>query len=98
MPADLVKVGRPAHEPELHGIAYLVRGLPRDFIVYTNTWLAERSGAIYELDAVVVAPIAQLGFVLTAILSVWLLGERLTASRLAALGLAVGAVASLAGA
>ena len=49
-------------------------------------------------DAVVVAPIAQLGFVLTAILSVWLLGERLTASRLAALGLAVGAVASLAGA
>ena len=27
-----------------------------DYTVYGNAWLVERSGGIYELDAVVVAP------------------------------------------
>jgi hypothetical protein len=30
--------------------------LPESYVVYGNPWLVERSGALYEVDAVVVAP------------------------------------------
>ncbi len=56
MPAKFVKVGEPAHDSERQALRYLVDGLPDDYTVYGNPWIVERSGAIYELDAVVFGP------------------------------------------
>jgi serine/threonine protein kinase len=54
--ANFVPIGEPAHDPERQAIRFLVEGLPDSYTVYGNPWLVERSGGIYELDAVVVAP------------------------------------------
>ncbi len=54
--AKFVPIGEPAHDPERQAIRFLVEGLPDTYTVYGNPWLVERSGVIYELDAVVVAP------------------------------------------
>lgn len=56
MTAKAHVVGKSAHAAEKQAQAFLIRVLPEDYTVYLNSWLAERSGAIYELDAVVVAP------------------------------------------
>ncbi|MBI2570489.1 MAG: NERD domain-containing protein, partial [Candidatus Schekmanbacteria bacterium] len=56
MPAQFVPIGDPAHDAERQGLRFLVEGLPAGYTVYGNAWLVERSGVIYELDAVVVAP------------------------------------------
>ena len=56
MPANFIPIGEPAHDPERQALRFLVEGLPADYTVYGNAWLVERSGVIYELDAVVVAP------------------------------------------
>ncbi|MBI4699810.1 MAG: protein kinase [Deltaproteobacteria bacterium] len=56
MPAKHIPIGEPAHDAERQGIRFLVDGLDERFTVYSNAWLAERSGVIHELDAVVVSP------------------------------------------
>lgn len=56
MPAKFIPIGQPAHDAERQAIRFLVEGLPADHTVYGNPWLVERTGVIYELDAVVVAP------------------------------------------
>jgi serine/threonine protein kinase len=56
MPANFIPVGESAHDAERQALRYLVEGLSSDYTVYGNTWLVERTGVIYELDAVVVAP------------------------------------------
>ena len=56
MPAKFIPIGEPAHDPERQALRFLVEGLPAEYTVYGNAWLVERSGVIYELDAVVVAP------------------------------------------
>ncbi|MDQ3363900.1 MAG: protein kinase [Myxococcota bacterium] len=54
--AKFVPIGDPAHDAERQAIRFLVEGLPETYTIYGNPWLVERSGGIYELDAVVVAP------------------------------------------
>lgn len=54
--AHFIPIGEPAHDAERQALRFLVDGLPRTYTVYGNPWLVERSGVIYELDAVVVAP------------------------------------------
>lgn len=54
--AHFIPIGEPAHDAERQALRFLVEGLPSNFTVYGNPWLVERSGVIYELDAVVVAP------------------------------------------
>lgn len=56
MAAKFIPIGEPAHDSERQAIRYLVEGLPADYTVYGNAWLVERTGVVYELDAVVVAP------------------------------------------
>jgi serine/threonine protein kinase/predicted XRE-type DNA-binding protein len=56
MPAVHYPVGQYAHESERNAIRYLVDNLPSHYTVWSNPWLTERNGAIYELDAVVAAP------------------------------------------
>jgi serine/threonine protein kinase len=56
MPAKFIPIGKPAHDAERQALRFLVEGLPAEYTVYGNAWLVERSGVIYELDAVVVAP------------------------------------------
>lgn len=56
MPANFIPIGEPAHDSERQALRFLVEGLPAEYTVYGNAWLVERSGVIYELDAVVVAP------------------------------------------
>lgn len=56
MTAQYQTVGKPAHQQEIDALRFLIRGLPDGYMVYANSWLAERDGALYELDAVVVAP------------------------------------------
>lgn len=56
MPAKFIPLGEPAHDAERQALRFLVEGLPSTFTVYGNAWLVERSGVVYELDAVVVAP------------------------------------------
>jgi len=56
MPAKFIPLGEPAHESERQALRYLVDGLPADYTVYGNAWVVQRSGGVYELDAVVVAP------------------------------------------
>ena len=55
MPANFIPIGEPAHDAERQALRFLVEGLPAEYTVYGNAWLVERSGVIYELDAVVVA-------------------------------------------
>jgi serine/threonine protein kinase len=55
MPAKFIPIGEPAHDAERQALRFLVEGLPSDYTVYGNPWLVERSGVVYELDAVVVA-------------------------------------------
>lgn len=56
MTARYQAVGKPAHRQEIDALKFLIRGLPESHMLYANSWLAERDGALYELDAVVVAP------------------------------------------
>jgi serine/threonine protein kinase len=56
MAAHFIPIGEAAHDAERQALRFLVEGLPPDYTVYGNPWLVERSGVIYELDAVVVAP------------------------------------------
>lgn len=56
MAAKFVQIGEPAHDAERQALRFLVDGLPATYTVYGNAWLVERSGVVYELDAVVVAP------------------------------------------
>lgn len=56
MAAKFIQIGEPAHDAERQALRFLVEGLPEAFTVYGNAWLVERSGVVYELDAVVVAP------------------------------------------
>lgn len=56
MSAKFIKVGEPAHDAERQAIKFLVDGLDERCTIYGNPWIVERSGGIYELDAVVVAP------------------------------------------
>jgi serine/threonine protein kinase len=58
MAAKFIPIGEPAHDAERQALRFLVEGLPPTFTVYGNPWLVERTGVIYELDAVVVAPTA----------------------------------------
>lgn len=55
MPARVRNIGKPAHDAERQGLRYLIDGLDENFAVYTNPWIVDRSGAVYEVDAVVVA-------------------------------------------
>ncbi len=54
--ARFISIGEPAQDAERQALKHLVDGLPDDYTVYGNAWLVERGGAIYEIDAVVVAP------------------------------------------
>jgi serine/threonine protein kinase len=54
--AKLVNVGEPAHDAERQAFRLLEENLPDSYTVYTNAWVVEAGGAIYEVDAVVVAP------------------------------------------
>ena len=56
MVAKFIQIGEPAHDAERQALRFLVEGLPESFTVYGNAWLVERSGVVYELDAVVVGP------------------------------------------
>jgi serine/threonine protein kinase len=56
MAAKFIPIGEPAHDSERQALRYLVEGLPAEYTVYGNAWLVERTGVVYELDAVVVAP------------------------------------------
>ncbi len=56
MPARFIPIGEPSHDPERQALRFLVEGLPDDYTVYGNPWLVDRNGAVFELDAVVVAP------------------------------------------
>lgn len=56
MSAKFIQLGEPAHDAERQALRFLVEGLPDSFTVYGNAWLVERTGVVYELDAVVVAP------------------------------------------
>jgi len=56
MTAKFIQIGDASHDAERQALRFLVEGLPENFTVYGNTWLVERSGVIYALDAVVVAP------------------------------------------
>lgn len=56
MPAKFIQIGEPAHDAERQALRFLVEGLPDNHTVYGNAWLVERSGVVYELDAVAVAP------------------------------------------
>jgi serine/threonine protein kinase len=56
MAAKFIQIGEPAHDAERQALRFLVEGLSESFTVYGNTWLVERTGVIYELDAVVVSP------------------------------------------
>lgn len=56
MPAHFIPIGEPAHDAERQGLRFLVDGLPQNYTVFGNPWIVERSGVVYELDAVVVAP------------------------------------------
>lgn len=56
MAAKFIQIGEPAHNAERQALRFLVEGLPESFTVYGNAWLVERTGVVYELDAVVVAP------------------------------------------
>lgn len=56
MPAKHIQLGEPAHDVERAAIRHLVDGLPASYTVYSNAFIAERSGAVYEIDAVVAAP------------------------------------------
>jgi serine/threonine protein kinase len=56
MPAKHIALGEPAHEAERQGIRFLVESLPDSFTVYSNAWLVDGRGVVYELDTVVVAP------------------------------------------
>lgn len=56
MAAKFIPIGEPAHDAERQALRYLVEGLPPEYTVYGNAWLVERSGVVFELDAVVVAP------------------------------------------
>lgn len=56
MAAKFIQLGEPAHDAERQALRFLVEGLPESFTVYGNAWLVERTGVVYELDAVVVAP------------------------------------------
>ncbi len=56
MTAKVFPVGKVAHDAERQALAFLVQGLPESYTVYTNSWIAERDGSVFELDAVVVAP------------------------------------------
>jgi serine/threonine protein kinase len=56
MTAQFIQIGEPAHDAERQALRFLVEGLPDRYTVYGNAWLVERSGVVYELDAVVVAP------------------------------------------
>lgn len=52
----MIDIGLPAHEDEKAALAFLAQGLPNGAVVFTNPWLIEPSGAVYELDAIVVMP------------------------------------------
>lgn len=56
MAAQFIPIGESAHDAERQALRFLVEGLPAAYTVYGNPWLVERSGVIFELDAVVVAP------------------------------------------
>lgn len=56
MGAKFIPIGEPAHDAERQALRFLVDGLPDEYTVYGNAWLVERTGVVYELDAVVVAP------------------------------------------
>jgi serine/threonine protein kinase len=56
MAAKFIPIGEPAHDAERQALRFLIEGLPSGYTVYGNAWLVERSGVIFELDAVVVAP------------------------------------------
>ena len=56
MAAQFIPIGESAHDAERQALRFLVEGLPADYSVYGNPWLVERSGVVFELDAVVVAP------------------------------------------
>lgn len=55
MAAKFIQIGEPAHDAERQAVRFLVEGLPESFTVYGSAWLVERSGVVYELDAVIVA-------------------------------------------
>lgn len=54
--AKHIPLGEPAHEAERQGIRYLVDNLPDGYTVYSNAWLVDSRGVVFELDTVVVAP------------------------------------------
>jgi len=56
MPAAHYELGEYAHESERNAVRFLVDNLPATYTVWSNPWLTERSGVVYELDAVVAAP------------------------------------------
>lgn len=56
MSAKFLPLGEPAHDAERQALRFLVDGLPNTYTVYGNPWVVERSGVVYETDAVVVAP------------------------------------------
>ena len=56
MPAKFIPLGEPAHDAERQALRFLVDNLASTYTVYGNPWVVERSGVVYETDAVVVAP------------------------------------------
>jgi serine/threonine protein kinase len=56
MAAKFIPIGESAHDAERQALRFLVEGLTSSYTVYGNPWLVERSGGVFELDAVVVAP------------------------------------------
>lgn len=56
MAAKFIRLGEPTHDAERQALRFLVDGLPSTYTVYGNPWVVERSGVVYETDAVVVAP------------------------------------------
>lgn len=56
MAATFIPIGAPATDAERQALRFLVEGLPDGYTVYGNAWLVAENGAIYEIDAIVVAP------------------------------------------
>ena len=56
MSAQVYQLGPAATPEESAAITFLAEGLPSSATVFANPWLAEHTGAVYELDAVVAMP------------------------------------------
>ncbi len=54
MCAEFHAVGEVANDAERDALRFLRDQLPDDYVVYGNPWIAQHSGQVFEVDAVIV--------------------------------------------